>query len=169
MPAVEVAAPDDWARVREVRLAALADTPDAFWATLDEERAQPETFWRDRLERPDGVTFLATLPDDHRGRRDVGITTLLLPPDGDGTALLVSVWVAPTARGRGVGEALVRAAVEVARERGRRRVMLDVGDHNTPAIRLYERLGFRPTGRTNAFPPPRSHVTEHERALELDG
>jgi ribosomal protein S18 acetylase RimI-like enzyme len=45
-------------------------------------------------------------------------------------------------RGQGHGTALVEAALEVARERGCRRVELDVQDDNPRARALYERLGF---------------------------
>ncbi|MFE1755406.1 GNAT family N-acetyltransferase [Streptomyces anandii] len=46
------------------------------------------------------------------------------------------------ARGRGVGRALLRAAVEEARRQGARRISLRVLGHNTPARRLYESEGF---------------------------
>ncbi|MFI6032747.1 GNAT family N-acetyltransferase [Streptomyces sp. NPDC051315] len=50
--------------------------------------------------------------------------------------------VADEARGRGVGRALIRAAVEEARRRGARRITLRVLGHNTPARTLYESEGF---------------------------
>jgi ribosomal protein S18 acetylase RimI-like enzyme len=50
--------------------------------------------------------------------------------------------VADAARGKGVGRALVRAAVEEARRLGARRITLRVLGHNTPARRLYESEGF---------------------------
>ena len=77
------------------------------------------------------------------------------------------MWVAPVARGRGVGDGLVDAVVDWARAAGYPRVVLDVGDENLPAIRLYERKGFEPTGRTRTFSEPRTHIREHERALVL--
>ncbi|WP_327314534.1 GNAT family N-acetyltransferase [Streptomyces sp. NBC_01235] len=46
------------------------------------------------------------------------------------------------ARGRGVGRALLRAAVEEARRLGARRITLRVLGHNTPARGLYESEGF---------------------------
>ncbi|MFF7310958.1 GNAT family N-acetyltransferase [Streptomyces sp. NPDC008137] len=46
------------------------------------------------------------------------------------------------ARGRGVGRALVRAAVDEARRRGARRLTLRVLAHNAPARGLYESEGF---------------------------
>ncbi|MGV9990262.1 N-acetyltransferase family protein [Streptomyces sp. NPDC003374] len=50
--------------------------------------------------------------------------------------------VAEEARGRGVGRALLRAAVEEARRQGARRISLRVLGHNTPARKLYESEGF---------------------------
>lgn len=50
--------------------------------------------------------------------------------------------VAERARGLGLGRALVRAAVEEARERGARRITLRVLGHNTVARTLYESEGF---------------------------
>ncbi|MFB6891753.1 GNAT family N-acetyltransferase [Kitasatospora sp. NPDC056327] len=47
-----------------------------------------------------------------------------------------------SARGRGVGAALVGEACRVAREQGARRLTLRVLGHNAPARRLYERCGF---------------------------
>ncbi|CAM5550048.1 hypothetical protein SVIOM74S_02801 [Streptomyces violarus] len=50
--------------------------------------------------------------------------------------------VSEEVRGRGVGRALVRAAVDEARRRGARRLTLRVLAHNTPARGLYEAEGF---------------------------
>ncbi|UOQ56513.1 GNAT family N-acetyltransferase [Leucobacter allii] len=50
--------------------------------------------------------------------------------------------VAHAARGRGIGEAVVRHCLRVARDRGCHRVVLHTGEIMTGAQRLYERLGF---------------------------
>lgn len=52
--------------------------------------------------------------------------------------------VSEDARGRGIGEALMRHCAEVARDRGARRLVLHTGDQMVKAHRLYERLGFTP-------------------------
>jgi GNAT superfamily N-acetyltransferase len=52
------------------------------------------------------------------------------------------VFVDASARGGGLGRALVEAALDRARERGCVRVDLDAEPSNTPAVRLYESLGF---------------------------
>ncbi|HLS44415.1 MAG TPA: GNAT family N-acetyltransferase [Ornithinicoccus sp.] len=49
-------------------------------------------------------------------------------------------------RGRGVGSAVIAAAEELARGRGRAQVAVGVAHDNDGAARLYERLGYRRTG-----------------------
>lgn len=60
--------------------------------------------------------------------------------------LVGGVFVDPVARGRGIGEALIGAALASARE-ARVRVGLYVREDRLEARRLYERLAFRPMGR----------------------
>jgi ribosomal protein S18 acetylase RimI-like enzyme len=50
-------------------------------------------------------------------------------------------------RGRGVGSALVQAAIDRARERGLHKLCLEVFAHNTAAIGLYRKFGFAEEGR----------------------
>lgn len=60
----------------------------------------------------------------------------------DGTAVLSRLFVAPSARGRGLGASLVSEAVVEARRRGLHPV-LDVVASDTAAAALYERLGWQ--------------------------
>ena len=57
--------------------------------------------------------------------------------------------VAPEQRGRGVGQALLRALPEVALARGKTRIGLNVDEANPGAHRLYTRLGYKPSARAN--------------------
>lgn len=50
-------------------------------------------------------------------------------------------------RGRGVGSALLSAAIDWARERGLHKLSLSVFVHNTAAIALYRKFGFVEEGR----------------------
>jgi ribosomal protein S18 acetylase RimI-like enzyme len=50
-------------------------------------------------------------------------------------------------QGRGIGKALCLAGLEHLRDRGHRRFGLWVGEHNTRAQALYEKLGFRKVGQ----------------------
>jgi len=152
----------DWRRVRAIRLRALESDPDAFATTLAEERARPEASWRERLENPAARTFVAS-----DGGADLGLVTGGPWSGRPGVAGLFAMWVAPEARGRGLGDALVGAVIDWAREADFAHLALEVADENGPAIALYARHGFEPTGRSGSLPPPREHVTEHERVLEL--
>ncbi len=153
---------DAWERVRAIRLRALADAPGAFAVTLAEDAARPDASWRERLEASDAATFVARADG-----ADVGLVVGASFRGREPAAGLFAMWVAPEARGAGVGALLVDAVVAWARERGHPRLLLEVADENAAAIRLYERKGFAPTGVRGTLPPPREHVTEHERALEL--
>lgn len=59
------------------------------------------------------------------------------------------------------------ALLERARADAPPGVTLWVADVNAAAAALYEELGLQRTGRTGCFPPPREHITEHERRLVL--
>jgi L-amino acid N-acyltransferase YncA len=67
---------------------------------------------------------------------------VMLMPMEDCTAELAN-FVHQSVRGRGIGSALNRAAVETARAAGYRRVWLSVEPSNRAAMRSYERAGFR--------------------------
>ena len=58
----------------------------------------------------------------------------------------LGLMVAADQRGRGIGRALLSAAVDWAREIGVTKLELHVFPWNEPAIRLYERFGFEREG-----------------------
>lgn len=68
---------------------------------------------------------------------------------------LEDLFVADSARGAGLGSALIEASFGRARSRGCRRIELDVNRGNAEAWSLYERLGFEvkggPGGRETLF------------------
>jgi GNAT superfamily N-acetyltransferase len=138
---------EDWQALRDIRLEALRDAPSAFGSTYEREVVRGESQWRDRISR--GGTFLAYLPE-------------LTAPEPAGliggyqedpvTVELVSMYVRPRARGRGVGEALVAAVIGWARDHNAAQVHLWVTETNAPARALYDRCGFALTGETQPLP-----------------
>jgi len=158
---IETFTEGQWQRYRAIRLRALADAPDAFARTLGEEEAFPKENWCKRLSSG-AKTFVAVLDG-----RDVGLAAGAAWKGRAGAAGLFQMWVAPEARRRNIGIALVSRVKDWALASGFDQLILDVADNNAAAISLYSRAGFQPTGNVGALPPPREHLTEHERSMQL--
>ncbi len=76
-------------------------------------------------------------------RRGAGVVgTCALMPTDDGAIELTKMGVVPGARGQGVGESLLVAALERARSLPQRPLFLLTNRRCASAIRLYEKLGF---------------------------
>jgi len=93
------------------------------------------------------------------GDRIVG--TVALQPRTEGVAELRKMYLRPEVRGRGLGRALLQAALGEARRRGFRRLVLETAEALKDAVRLYERNGFRPSSDS-------PHACRCEIVMELD-
>jgi GNAT superfamily N-acetyltransferase len=104
----------------------------------------------------DGIPPALRVADD-----DVTWTGLAVDSDGrpvghaamrwlDGDLEIKRVYVPPSARGTGVAKALLAAAERTARALGAARVVLQTGDRQPDAVRLYEKTGYTPVP---VFPP----------------
>lgn len=148
---VLVLAADDWKLWRRLRRQALADAPAAFGSTLAEWSGEGDTEqrWRARLTSA-GLNLVLLV-----GIESVGMVSAL-EVDADGEVELISLWVAPAGRRRGVGDEAVRRVVSWATDRrAARAVGLSVKADNEPARRLYERLGFQDIGVSPQDPSER--------------
>jgi ribosomal-protein-alanine N-acetyltransferase len=76
---------------------------------------------------------------------------------------VLNVAVAPEARGRGVGRALLEEAERRARDLGARMATLEVRRSNAPAIGLYRSMGYR-----DVAVRPRYYAEDGEDALVMD-
>ena len=156
---------DDWQRYRDIRLRALRTDPEAFFSTAADSEKLTERQWRERLSVPESTTFAVS----NNSGDDVGLAAVIPYAQADaetGDHELVAMWVAPEARRTGVSKLLVEAAVAEARARGARRLVLWVAWGNLRAEALYKQFGFRRTGETGSFPPPRN-TPEFKMALKL--
>jgi RimJ/RimL family protein N-acetyltransferase len=143
---VEPFAEEDWAAFREIRLRSLLDSPDAFGSTYGEESSRSEPAWRDwAAGRWRGGVAVAFAGRDPTGAV-VGTATGAEFEAEPGVAHLYAMWVAPDARGAGVGRELVETVTAWALGRGCQRLVLSVTETNARARRFYEACGFTDRG-----------------------
>ena len=118
------------------------------------------TFIRDRLKANESVIFLAEAGED--GVREAVGFVQLYPSFSSvkacGIWVLNDLFVAPSARGLGVGRALMEAARQHAVRTGAKRLTLETTAENLVASSLYEELGYVRQGDDARF-----------YTLELDG
>lgn len=155
----------DVAVLREVRLAALADSPGAFASTYDREAAFDSAEWERRAVAASTGRSAATFFARDEAGQVVGLVGVFENRVDPATAELVSMWVDPAGRGRGVGNALVERAIDWAREAGYARIELWVARGNDTAERLYLRSGFTVTGDSKPLP---SDPCKDELRMRLD-
>ena len=137
---------EEWQLWRDLRLEALQEAPYAFGSTLAEWQGEGDTEmrWRARLStvRLNVVAYLngkaaGMVSGDFANRR--------------GMVELISMWVAPFARGQGVGDSLVVTVIEWTRGQGAAKIALDVVESNQHALNLYRRHRFVDAGVTAAL------------------
>ncbi len=148
--------PDEWERYRDIRLRALAESPEAFGSTHAREMQFAEQTWRERLSANCCVvafTAAAGLVENAVGLAGGYVD--------DGGPELVSMWVAPEARGQRVADALITAVSEWAAQEGHLTLALWVVEGNDVAERVYARSRFVRTGR-------RQPVREGAPAMEFE-
>ncbi len=134
----------EWEVWRDLRLAALADSPDAFLSTLAEESGKSDEVWTDVVAataaHQRGNLWVAEWEGEPAGMGFGRLDPELL------LLTIAAMWVDPFARGKGLGMELLEAMMDWGRDLGAERAELWVTDGNTPAERLYERAGFSPIG-----------------------
>jgi ribosomal protein S18 acetylase RimI-like enzyme len=142
--------PDDWRLWRALRRAALAEAPDAFGSTLAEWSGPRDTEERWRTRLTDVPLNLVLRLDGE----PAGMVSGTAPTPG-GEVELISFWVAPSARGRGVADAAITEVVKWARDTHGAGVVLSVRTDNDRAIAVYRRHGFADAGPSPDDPAER--------------
>jgi RimJ/RimL family protein N-acetyltransferase len=157
-------ASDDAAAYRNLRLAALRDSPEAFGSTFERESTQPLAWFRDRLgERQVFGAF--------RSSELLGMAGFARR-EGEKEkhkGLLWGMYVRPDARTAGVGRQLVEAVIDHARHHVEL-IQLSVVSDNERARRLYASLGFVEYGvEKNSLKQRGRYYDEILMALDLMG
>jgi [ribosomal protein S18]-alanine N-acetyltransferase len=126
---LDLATPEDAPAMASAHAQAF-DTP---WDEMDFE---------DLLDGP-GIFGFVVRAEDPAG--------VLICRTAAGEAEILTVGVAPWARRRGIGKALMVAAIGVARGAGATEMFLEVDVDNMAAVGLYERLGFARAGLRKGY------------------
>jgi ribosomal protein S18 acetylase RimI-like enzyme len=151
--------PEDLPTLKAIRLRALQDSPEAYGSTYEGTVTRTDDEWRAWFDT--ATPFLAEGP----AGEPLGLAATYRDAEEPAVAHLISMWVAPEARGAGIGDALVQQVVTFAVAHGAAAVRLDVVEGNASAIKLYERNGFTLTG--HQIVRERDGATEFEMELRL--
>lgn len=135
--------PADWERFRAVRLASLAESPAAFGSRHADWVDAPAERWQSRLTQVP-LTLVA-----QEGAEVVGVVSG--QPVGQEWVELISMWVAPAARGTGLAGRLIDEVVAWAGGQNRMTYLMVRAD-NVRARKSYERAGFVDTGVPEGWP-----------------
>jgi GNAT superfamily N-acetyltransferase len=153
-------------RLRDLRLRALRDSPEAFANTYDSVDAELPSYWQRFADASEAaqrsVNFVAVDGND----RWVAMGAAYLYEDDPETAGFAAMWVDPDARGQGVGRRLLDSLAEWARSRGATKAVIWHTEGNATAQNLYRNWGFAPTGtRRPRKSNPATHWIEMSRTL----
>jgi GNAT superfamily N-acetyltransferase len=151
-PKIRTFAPHEWGTYRDLRLRALADSPDAFGGTLADEKGRSDAEWSRRLASGDDSRAILPLVAEVCGE-PIGLAWGRIDTSNPDVAALYQMWVAPSHRGLGAGQMLLEAVIAWARVRNASYLDLGVTCGDRPARRLYECAGFKPIGEPQPLRP----------------
>ena len=131
---------DQWLRYRDIRLAALENDGHAFGGNLESERLFTESEWRSKARQ---YIALVAIIDG----KDIGMMTVEnLSGDFGATCWVGSCWVDSNFRQHGALRSLFEYLDAHAAAKDWTTQGLGVWVDNEPAIKAYERLGFKQVG-----------------------
>ncbi|MGH2484533.1 MAG: GNAT family N-acetyltransferase [Ktedonobacterales bacterium] len=126
---------------RTVRLRALREEPEAFGSSYAEQVGRPPSYFEERLRPTEQRVTLGAFDGDAL----IGTVTITQESGAKDRhkGVITTMYVAPEVRGRGVGRALLLAAIERARAMpGVEQIHLGVVARMTAARALYRSQGF---------------------------
>ena len=134
--------PNDWQKAKSIRLEALQNAPQAFGSSYAKEAAFPIEKWQSRLiPYSNELKSWSVYAEDEEGNI-VGMVGAYVPEDN--VPNIVSMYVSPKARGRGVGSMLVDEVIKQIRLHKEFNVAkLIVNQVQTDAVGLYKKFSFK--------------------------
>jgi RimJ/RimL family protein N-acetyltransferase len=133
---VKSATANDYLKVRELRLAALLDSPQAFGAKYDELKDHPDSYWQQLLT----VANWCLVFDGELG---IGLLAIdRADKDRKADCWVSSWWIDKSYRGQGISKLMAAWIYELCQKNDWQRIGLGVWPDNKSAISVYLKLGF---------------------------
>jgi GNAT superfamily N-acetyltransferase len=148
-PHIRTFAQHEWAIYKDLRLHALADSPDAFGSTLAKEQNRSDAEWTSRLAAGANSWDFPVVAEV--AGEPIGLAWGRIEKSNPHVANLYQMWVAPSHRCLGAGRMLLEAVIAWARAKNASCLELGVTCGDSPARRLYTRAGFEPVGQPQLF------------------
>jgi ribosomal protein S18 acetylase RimI-like enzyme len=146
MSAVRVLLEREWTWLRDIRLTALKDSPEAFLSNYEREHAYSESDWLAEFCRGEWVI-------DLRHGEAIGlIGTTREPVTPTNECYLEYMWISPLYRRQGVATDMLENVLKRLASSGVDTIMLWTLDGNEPARRFYEKRGFASTLKRQPLP-----------------
>lgn len=104
-----------------------------------------------RAFQREGTTRLVLLAEEASTQAETGVLGFLVAHHLSPEWELENIVVAPTSRRKGLGNRLLNALLQSAKETNSTMVFLEVRESNTAARTLYEKAGFEQTRRRKSY------------------
>jgi len=152
----------DYSQVRQLRLAALQDSPDSFADSLRSTRDKPTQYWKELTKSLCKEHVMFILEQDGEL---VGSIYGLSDSINEKTGRVAGMWVSPSYRRRGFGKSLLMQVASWARSSGFNEMRLWAPAKKPRVIEFYQSNGFELTGNRQQTPKPNLQIVEMKRVF----
>lgn len=159
MPDIRLLTRDEWLTLRDIRLSALRESPEAFLSTYTQERTYGDSRWHAEFAR--GQWWVGHVDDEAVSL----LGTTHEPSTPPHERYLEYMWVASGYRHSGIALQMLNVVLGHLRASGVRTVNLWVLDGNEAARSLYKRVGF--VSRNHSQPLP-GQPDRYEELMQLE-
>ena len=141
---------EEWPIFKRVRLAALKEAPYAFCSTYEQALQRNDKAWQDFVEGSaagDGRATIFALSDG----QPIGMGTVSVDREEEGTSEITQVWVDPNNRRRGVSRLVLKAMASWSKELSQTLLVAWIREGNESSKRFFLKEGFQRTEREDNF------------------
>ena len=153
---------NDWQAYRDIRLYALLHSPEVYGSTYAAEVERNDDSWQERLQNPNCAYFGLYFMD-----KLIGLTGIFRHNNSEQEAILISSYIMPQHRGKGLSTLLYAARLDWAKANGYKRIIVSHRADNLASKAANQRAGFLFTHQQNHLWPDGAEVDELFYKLEI--